>query len=199
MVIVGNDKISAKARKAIADNGKEIILYVDKSTDWRRLWKIINKRKIGIGLLVKMFLSEFIRPSITMDVSKEQSIETNNELLKLIERHNPDRIFLFRAGLIINKKVIACGKPLLNIHCAKVPEFGGLGSIQRALDENALEQYATLHQVTTTIDQGEIFAIEPYVLDKSRSYFYNEDTAYDAGIRLLINSINSNIGLNKVE
>lgn len=77
----------------------------------------------------------------------------------------------------------------MNIHCAKVPEYGGLGSIERAIKNRALEQYATLHQVTTTIDKGEIFDLEPFYLDAQKSYCFNENTAYEAGLRLLSRTV----------
>ena len=73
----------------------------------------------------------------------------------------------------------------MNIHCAKVPDYGGLGSIQKALDEKCYAQNSTLHQVTTTIDQGKVFDTESYKLDPNKSYFTNENIAYKSGLLLL--------------
>jgi folate-dependent phosphoribosylglycinamide formyltransferase PurN len=92
---------------------------------------------------------------------------------------------LFRAGLIVGPAVLSTGVPVMNIHCARIPEYGGIGSIDRALRDGAYSQCATLHQVTTRIDEGEVHATEPYQLDPADGYCSNEDRAYDAGIRLL--------------
>jgi methionyl-tRNA formyltransferase len=114
-----------------------------------------------------------------------QSISSNQDLLQLIQALKPRQVFLFRAGLIINRQVIGAGADILNVHCAKVPEYGGLGSIARALADKAYEQHATLHRVTARIDEGEVLAVEPYRLDARLSYRRNEEIAYEAGIRLL--------------
>ena len=83
-------------------------------------------------------------------------------------------MFLFRAGLIINKKVIDTGVKILNTHCARLPQYGGLASISRALKNKDYNQKATLHQVTKKIDSGIIFNELPYELSASKSYFENE-------------------------
>ena len=61
----------------------------------------------------------------------------------------------------------------------------GLGSINRALNDCAFEQNASLHQVTSTIDKGLVIDVEPFLLNGEKSYCYNENIAYQAGLRLL--------------
>jgi methionyl-tRNA formyltransferase len=123
-------------------------------------------------------------------VQKTETITRNGDLVNIINLYAPQRVVLFRAGLIINKAVLATGVPIMNIHCAKIPEYGGIGSIAKALQENAFYQSATLHQVTEAIDQGIVFDTEPYELDPSTSYCMNEDSAYAAGYRLLVRTLN---------
>jgi folate-dependent phosphoribosylglycinamide formyltransferase PurN len=110
------------------------------------------------------------------------TIKTNQDLLDAIRRFRPRLVFLFRAGLIVNSRVIAEGADILNFHCASIHTHGGLASIRRALDERVFEQTVTLHRVTTSIDDGEILAVQPYLLDPAKSYFWNEQTAYSTGI-----------------
>ena len=81
------------------------------------------------------------------------------------------------------------GIPIYNIHAARVPEYGGLGSIARALKDGALEQFASLHEVTSKIDEGKLLDTENFLLSPKASYFENEQTAYSAAIRLLMRRI----------
>lgn len=113
-------------------------------------------------------------------------MRNNDELLHTISRYDIEQVYLFRAGLIINKKILDSGIDILNTHCARIPDYGGLGAIARALKDSSFDQVATLHRVTETIDDGEIVATEPYKLNAALSYRKNEDIAYEAGMRLLL-------------
>ncbi len=134
-----------------------------------------------------MAWAEFRRPPARAEA--RYRITGNRELLNLIQREDIDRVLLFRAGLIVGRDVLASNADILNIHCAHVPEYGGLGSIQRALNDHAWEQVACLHRVTDRIDDGEVIAREPYRLASIRSYRGNEDEAYAAGVRLLLRNL----------
>ena len=81
--------------------------------------------------------------------------------------------------------MISLGVPLLNVHCAKIPEFGGIGSIAKALRNKSFEQEATLHKVSKKIDEGKVIDTEKFSLNPDASYCKNETIAYNAGIRLL--------------
>ena len=190
MLILGGDRIARKAMESLKDSDY-LVIAIDRSTSIKRVAKLIWKRRLSLILIFKMLLCEFRRassavPSIDIDYVE---ITNNKDLLALLDKHKPERVILFRAGLVINKDVISQGIPLLNIHCANVPEYGGLGAIHRALKDNALEQNATLHQITTTIDEGHVFDIEPFRLNASKSYCHNEDVAYPAGLKLLFRTI----------
>ena len=87
------------------------------------------------------------------------------DLINEVKKNSPQRIILFRAGLIINKSVISLGVPLLNVHCAKIPEFGGIGSIAKALRNKSFEQEATLHEVSKKIDEGKVIDTEKFSLN----------------------------------
>ena len=183
LVIIGNDKIGGLALESLSPKQK-LKIIVDRSTNYKRLFKLIKNQSISFTILIKMVFAEFLRksskPSSTID-----GIKTNKELINIINNFNPQIILLFRAGLIVNKKVLSLGIPILNIHCAKIPEFGGLGSIAKALEQKKLEQEATLHHVTKRIDDGAKIDSEKFILKKDLSYSRNEDIAYTAGIRLL--------------
>ena len=118
------------------------------------------------------------------------SICSNNDLNSLISDTQYEKVILFRAGLIINKRNLSEGVPIINVHCASIPTYGGICSIFRAIEDKAYRQEATMHTVTTTIDDAnDILATEPYYVDSKRNYKYNEDLAYQAGIKLIIKKI----------
>jgi methionyl-tRNA formyltransferase len=131
-----------------------------------------------------MAIAELTREDTRVTIT--QHISSNTDLLRIIRHNNIDQVYLFRAGLIVNRKVLDCGVQILNTHCGRIPDYGGLGAIPRALAEKAYDQVATLHRVTVTIDDGEVLDVEPYLLNPDISYRENEDTAYEAGIRLLL-------------
>lgn len=188
MLIVGGDRIAQKALENLKETDS-LVIVIDRSTSIKRVAKLIWRKRLSLILVFKMFLCEFRRGYSAVSSAPFPEIANNKDLLVLLNKHKPERVVLFRAGLVINKDVISQGIPLLNIHCAKVPEYGGLGSIDRALKDNVLEQNATLHQVTTTIDEGQVFDVEPFQLNSSKSYCQNEDIAYQAGLKLLYRTI----------
>ena len=151
----------------------------------RRVIRLLRSGALRLSDLVKMSWCELRRPSFEAGQT-DAVIMSNEDLLQMIQRERVGHVVLFRAGLIVNRKVLALGVPILNIHCASIATHGGLASIRRALEDGTLNQSATLHRVTERIDAGEMLAEEPFVLDSTRSYCWNENTAYQAGIRLAL-------------
>ena len=78
-----------------------------------------------------------------------------------------------------------------------IPDFGGIGSINKALESNAYDQSACLHVVTSRIDEGRVLDKENYTLDPSGSYCSNEAIAYKAAETLLIRSLKENYDVKK--
>ena len=183
LLIVGNDKFSAKALAGLQVT-EHLAVAVDKSTDVSRVLRLVRRGSLTIGLLLRMTYCEMRRPSVH-SLIPTQSVSSNAEVVRMIETHAPKMVVLFRAGLIIDRTVLATGVPIMNIHCARIPEYGGIGSINRALKDRAYRQCATLHQVTESIDRGIVHMTEPYELDPMLGYCANEDRAYKAGMRLL--------------
>ena len=191
LLVLGNDKISGKALKKINNSNKNIKIVIDRSTSLKRVYKLINLKILSLSLVIKMFFSELFRKSKKPN-KKLCGTSTNLDLLNFIKDFNPDRLILFRAGLIINKNVLKTGIPILNIHAAKVPEFGGLGSIDKALKSGAYNQSACLHIVTSKIDEGEVIDSEDYQLNPKKNYYINEEIAYNASTNLLLRAIKKN-------
>lgn len=182
LVICGADKLGRRlAGRILALPDTKIVL--DTSSSLRRVLRLVRRGSLTPRMVVQMGVAELARGDTSLP--RLPSISTNAELLNLLELVQPQRVFLFRAGLIVNRAVIASGVPILNLHCARVPEYGGLGSIHRALASGDYDQLATLHRVTSRIDEGEVLREMPYQLDPEISYQANEDRAYAAGMTLL--------------
>lgn len=129
-----------------------------------------------------MALAERSRPHAKPKA--DHTVGSNVELRDLATRLRETDVVLFRAGLIISGQTLAHLR-VRNIHCADVPEFGGLASIYRAIRAGRLSQNATLHVVTDRIDEGEVLDREPYQMEPNNSYAENENAAYEAGLVLL--------------
>jgi hypothetical protein len=190
MLVIGKDRLSYKAINSLKYDAKSLVIVKDISTNLRRICKLIFKGTLQIDLLLKMFYCELIRKKEYTYHHDMLRVKSNQDLIRLIKVYRPDRIILFRAGLIINNDIISMRTPIMNIHCAKIPEYGGIGSINKAIKDHSYAQCATLHEVITAIDCGRILDIEPYCLDLDKPYCYNEYVAYEAGIKLLQRTVN---------
>lgn len=182
LLLVGRDKTGDRLVSQL-EPAARVAVYRDASTDVRRVARLICRGRLGFWLCARMAVAEFWRRSYR--VASFPAIRNNAELLAAIRRDGPAVVCLFRAGLIIGPKTLQSGAQVVNVHCARLPEFGGLGAVARALRCAAYEQEATLHRVVEAIDEGEVLATEPYRLDPAATYAANEDIAYDAGIRLV--------------
>jgi hypothetical protein len=183
LLLLGNDKIAGKALGQI-EKTNSLHICVDHSTSLRRIARLLAMQSISPLLLIKMAFCELTRPGSRPDPGLTK-IRSNAELAREMDEIRPSRLILFRAGLIVNKALIDKGMPVLNVHAAEVPQYGGLGSIAKALADKAHEQAACLHLVTERIDGGHVLAREKYRLNPNVSYCENEKIAYAAATRLL--------------
>lgn len=190
ILILGNDKLGSKALELMSAND-DVNVLIDRSTNYKRILRLLRKGILTIGLILKMFFAEYFRKGSKPSKSLA-GISQNSELLRIINELKPDRLLLFRAGLIINKSILDTGLPILNIHAARVPDYGGLGSISKALKDKAFEQFASLHEVTDRIDRGKLIDTEKYNLNPKVSYSENEKIAYNAALKLLQRNLNIN-------
>ena len=187
LLVLGNDKIAGLAYEKVSDvDGLDV--FIDKTTNVKRIIKLLRRKRIQIGLVLKMFWAELSRNG-SKPPSHLSSIYSNKDLYQQLQKASYKKVYLFRAGLVINESVLKLGFLILNIHAARIPEYGGIGSINRALKDRVYEQCASLHVITKEIDQGKVLDYEPYTLNQSLSYLKNEEIAYNAAISLLARSL----------
>lgn len=183
MLLIGDDKISSRALAQV--RALPELVVIDGSGSLSRVRAMLRRRSLTPALLAKMAAAEARRPAFDIASAVSGRIGSYKDLVLLLKQHAIQRLILFRAGLIIRRDVLDSVGTVLNIHSASLPEYGGIGVIDRALRDGAYDQRATLHRVTTRIDEGEVLDTEPYRLSPANSYFANEELAYAAGTVLL--------------
>ena len=183
LLVISNDKITRGLMREFQYQNN-IIVVKDNSSSASRAIRLILRGRISVFAAIKMFAAENIR-SNAPDFEAKYEINSNSELHKIYVKESPGRIILFRAGLIIRRQDYSNDCYIVNIHCAKVPSYGGLASIYRALRNRDYNQCATLHKVINRIDGGEVVCEKPYTLNPKISYKKNEYHAYHVGFDLL--------------
>jgi methionyl-tRNA formyltransferase len=183
-LLVGHDKIGRKLIHAIEERGLRVRTYLDKSTTSRRVIRLLLRRRLKTLDLFKMYRAETLRKD--WKIRDYPPVTTYAKLCSLLTHQRPDRVFLFRSGMILRKNLLDTRIEFYNVHCARLPGYEGLGALLHALGKRDLDQHATLYRIDGRIDQGEIIDTEPYRLSPCLSYQENEDVACEAGIRLLL-------------
>ena len=188
--VIGDDKIGRKAMNLLADDQ---IIYRNQTVDALRVLKLIRRRVVTYCEVFKMLIADLQRKKVK--VRDYPIIKSNCEMMEMVEREKPDVVICFRAGLVLSKKVLDLTPRFLNIHCADLPEFGGIGTISRAIKAQKLNQNACLHEIILEIDSGEVLHKEPYQLSQCNTYIDNEDVAYLAGYKILVGIADKTISI----
>ena len=92
LLVLGNDKIAGLAYEKVSDvDGLDVL--IDKSTNVKRIIKLLRRKRIQIGLVLKMFWAELSRngskPRVIYHPSIQTRICTNNY------RKRPTRKFTY--------------------------------------------------------------------------------------------------------
>lgn len=183
LVVTANDKLGRAMLERLPQR-PDIVTAFDVSQTLPRVIRLIRRGTLSPLLVARMAWAEWRRPR--QHTSAAHRIKNNRDLMTLIDRGSIERVLLYRVGLIITPDAFNGDIEILNIHCARLPEFGGIGAIHRAIEARAWNQNACAHRVTGSIDAGEVIARESYRLSPNRAYQGNEDDAYEAGMRLLL-------------
>jgi methionyl-tRNA formyltransferase len=183
LILFGSDKISNFYEKK-SYNFNNIIIARDNSTNIKRILKLLYKRSLNIKILYKIFYANILRKKIKIK-NNIPLINNNKELLKICKKNNVTTLILFKVGLIINSELLNSKIKIINIHCADLPAYAGLGAIYKAIKNKDLKQYSCAHIVHKNIDMGNILHKFKYELSLSKTYLENENVAYKAGFELL--------------
>lgn len=190
LLILGNDAVGSwLGNKLKCEEIDNVCIYLDETNNTKRAISLLLNRRIKFTTLIRLFYANILRQS--KPFRSDGHIDSNKQLLNLIKKMQPDQVICFRCGLIINKLVIETGVPIFNIHVSSLPEFPGLGTIEKSINAKAFNQYACLHKIDEGIDTGEVIVKKKYLLNPKLSYKCNEDIAYMAGVNLAISFLKS--------
>ena len=89
----------------------------------------------------------------------------NSELSKFLHKHDPDLIVLAGYMKIIPPEIVNqyIGK-IINIHPSLLPKYPGLNTYTKVLANNDVHNGATVHFVTSNLDQGPIILQGKYTV-----------------------------------
>ena len=183
ILIIGDDRMGRKAMASLHAALPDIPIYRNRSGGPKRIIKLIRKKIIPLPAVIAMAWAELRRP--VSPAPDFPVLLTNQDVRSMLEREKPDQVICFRAGLVLTEKTLSCEPEFLNLHYTDLPEWGGLGTIYKALKAKAYEQNACLHEMVGEIDAGEVYHRQAYRLDPCKGYKENEDTGFEAGLSLL--------------
>lgn len=163
-----------------------ILPVFDKSFSRSKFLIIFKRRRIDFKVFLNILGSEvlFFNAMTFLKYRNIPKIDNNSDLRELVYKHDLTHVVLFNASLIIEPSIFDPDVELLNIHCINPDLYPGLGSIEKALADKNLVQFAAMHQITSTIDKGSIILKNPYELKMSESSLKNRKIAFNAGIEL---------------
>ncbi len=187
LLILGDDSASSwLGCKLQSENLQGVHLYIDKSTNLKRVIRLLWRGRLSLNTVLKLFFAEKTRKR--KPFNSHGYISSNSDLINIIQKHTPEKILCFRVGLIINRSVLEVGVPIYNVH---VSDFPGLGTIARSIKAKKWEQNACLHHIEEGIDTGKVMLKEHYTMLPQNTYKENEDLAYIAGVNLAILFLNN--------
>lgn len=188
ILISGDDASKKLAAEFLKDfERKSYLLVEDHTMSVDKIWRLLKKRRIGFLWLIRQYFSSKRQQNALSkhsEISPDLCINSHKEFSDYIALHpNLDMLFAFRAGLVLQKSLLSKIK-CINTHYARLPEYGGLGAISKALKNKDYDQQATIHQMTSEIDKGEIYLTHDYTLDSGEPYWKNELKAAYAGVEV---------------
>ena len=122
---------------------------------------VISNKPQASGLAWVRSHSEYsaIQTEVLDHTQFESREAFDQALMQRIDRHAPDLVVLAGFMRILTPGFVTHYEGrLINIHPSLLPAFTGLNTHQRALDAGCKFAGATVHQVTSELDHGQILA-----------------------------------------
>ena len=104
------------------------------------------------------FAKQNLIETFSYDIKKEEDkMVFEDKTLKVLRKKNIDLICLAGFMKILSENFIKTfSKPIMNIHPSILPSFRGLNTHERALNAGCLIHGATVHLITSALDNGPI-------------------------------------------
>lgn len=187
LLFVGDDALAEACvdRLRFGEQWGRVDVAKDVSLTARKVLRLLGRRSLALRHLLRMAWAMLLRRR-SGGLDAVRGIRGNAQLATLLDAGRYDLVVMYRVSLIVDAANIAKPPLFLNVHCGRLPEYGGLAALCRALDNGDLEQAAVAHRVTKKIDDPEtIVDSESFLLDPRARYAANEERASRAGCRLV--------------
>ena len=189
LIITSNGKLSNKLINRLQSSYSGIQILQDRTMTFKKMVFIFkNNQKLNLKFYLNLFFNELIRKQFKY--KKIKSFSNKDELLNHLNDIKPKLILVFRGSYIFPLSILTDYK-IFNIHCADIgkEEYKGLGGVYLSYINKEKKTFVSFHHMDVELDSGEIILKKEYNFDFKKSYFYNENLAYDTGIDLLISQI----------
>ncbi len=137
---------------------------------------------------VNVIFSEVNKVSDYLFIPISYEKKNEEEVLKLIEKTNPDFILSIQYPWILSQLILSsvAGR-ILNLHNAKLPEYRGHNTISHEILNCEKEHTTTLHWMDAEVDRGRVVLSENIPIN-------SDDTAFSLWKR----SVDASLGMLKV-
>jgi|688.fasta_scaffold260177_2 methionyl-tRNA formyltransferase len=182
IIITGNKFILRNLRDYQFRN--TMIIY-DNSSKFNRILRLLRNRKLNTRNIIMMYFAQIDKNSHKRINNQFTRIKSELEFVKIVDSYQPSHIISIHCGIIFHTSLYSQKILMLNIHCASLPQYPGLGAIINAISDKKGVQNVTMHKITNKIDSGEILKTKNFELNLTESYKMNYQKSILAGIELL--------------
>lgn len=138
-------------------NKRYAVITSTRASVLKKVYELTSRHEFSIDLMITSGLSEvknFCEKScieyIALDLKKFKS----NEILKTLENHRIDYVYLFFTRLLRGRILSAYASRLINFHPSLLPSYKGLGAFERSMSAGELFVGNTVHCVDRGMDTG---------------------------------------------
>lgn len=132
------------------------------------------------------------RAGIPIYRDKAKSVDYEKRLLKALDFHKVERIFLLGYMSILPESFLEQWKgPIINLHPSLLPKYKGLKAAERAYESGDSECGVSLHEVIAELDAGPLIAQEKFERDPSMSFELYQEKIRQAERKIVRDYLNS--------
>ena len=177
-----------KRRSSTAILRRAPLRFIDKALREVFLWIIGDKstRKSSLSRVLGPSSERFARPELIEKVGRP----SNGQLVRRVTALAPDILAIYGTGIIPDSVLIQAGTIALNMHTGQSPWYRGVSCAFWPLRDMRPDMIgATIHECTSNVDGGLIFAREAAVLQADDDLHAVFARAVEVGTRAYVDTI----------
>ena len=114
----------------------------------------------------------------------------NKKSIQFIEDIDHDVVLSLRPGQIFGSEFISAAQRILNIHCAKLPNYRGMGSVLQTLAAGDAQTFISFHLIENEeLDNGPIVLQKKVNINPTQSLFGVTATLYRMASTQLVEAL----------